>query len=248
MSAAAAAALRVVVLERPGAGDAPGLLPRLLALREAGYRHRHGGVHLPADPYDAVSTHVLVCREGEAGPEPLLAFRSTPASGCDAAGLPFPLLEALAGPAFAGHARAVGTVLEGCRRAGREAAYVGLWTTDPALRADRRLFRTVWALNAALLVGLVRDGGIGEVLVGAIPSQGTDRLLLRWGARLMEHGGGVLPRIPVPHIPGETAVLMRLSGFSDAALAEAGAGRGPWEERLVIGGSGGGAGADRRAA
>lgn len=241
------APLRVVVLEHPGGGEGGRLLERVLAMREAGYRRRHGEVSVASDPYDAVSTHVLVCREDDTGLAPLLAFRSTVASDWAEAGLPFPLTAALAGPAWAEHARAVEAELEGCRRAGHKAVYAGLWTTDPGLRSDRRLFRDVWALNAALLVGLVRDGGIGQVLVGAIPSQGTDRLLARYGMVPMEHDGEVLSRIAVPHIPGETAVLMRLEAFSAEVLAEAEGGWARWEGRRVIRDGDGGL-ARRRAA
>lgn len=231
------APLRVVLLEHPHPGGPGGdLFARLLAMREAGYRRRHEEFRVAADRYDPVSTHVVVCREDGTTLAPLLAFRTTLARDCAAAGLPLPVAGFVERPDTAAHAGAVAAELERCRASGRQVAYLGLWTVDPALRTDRRLFRDVWALNAALFVGMVRDGGIGQMLVTALPSQGTDRLLGRYGMRVMEADGAPLPRLDVPHIPGETAVLMHLPALSPEALAEAETGRRSWEERIVVAG------------
>jgi hypothetical protein len=224
-------ALKFVILRHPEPDDA--FLRELVALREAGYSTRHGEVNVAADGYDPVSTHVAVCAEG-GGLRPLMGFRCTSALDCAAAGLPFPLAALLDAGTTEEHAAAVADELEACRRAGRDATYLGMWTTDPALRRDRRLFSRVLRTMGALLVGLVADEGAGQLLAGGLPRLGTDGFLGGHGMRRMTHNGAELPAIAVPHIPGETAVLMRLETFSASALSAAAAQRAEWSQRLVL--------------
>lgn len=230
--------LRIVVLEQPGrSGLAGELMARVVAMREAGYSSRHAAARVAEDPYDALSTHALICRESADGFTPLMGFRSTPAGACEAAGVPFPLVSILARVGTAEHAAALADEMDACRRAGSEVSYIGLWTRDPALTRDRALLRAVWGLNGALMAGLVRDGGCGRILAVPLPSQGTEKFLASYGLSAMTGPVSVLPRIGVPHIPGETGVLMRLDALSPRALADAEHGWAEWDRRVVLSGA-----------
>lgn len=224
--------LRIVILRNPDLGD--GFFREVLAMRIAGFLHHHAEANVAPDRYESVSTHVVVCTEERGGLRPRMGFRSTSARECAAAGLPFPLTAAIASVGGAEHAAALARELDACRRAGRDASYLGLWTTDPALRRDRRLFRRVLHTVGAMMVGLVEDEGAGHLLAAGLPRLGTDRFLSGYGMRRMTHDGAELPAFPVPHIPGATAVMMRLETFSATALAEAAAGRADWDRRLVV--------------
>ena len=215
--------LRIVLLENPGPADP--LFRRVAAMREAGYRLRHPAVALHADPYDAISTHALVCAECSGALEPLMCFRSTRTRACDAAGLPFPLVPALELKRWPEHAAALDQELEAHRR---DVSYMGSWTTAPELRHDRPLLHRVLARTGALLVGLVRDHGAGHIVGAALPN--TERLLARYGIRAL----ATLPPLPVTYLPGELAVIVRLEEFSDAALTEARDARADWDRRLVL--------------
>lgn len=234
------APLRIVVLERPGRGGPAGeLMKRVLAMRDAGYRRRHAAPNVAEDPYDALSTHALICRDDADGLVPLMGFRGTPASACEEAGLPFPLASILARGGTPEHAGALADEMEACRRDGREVSFIGLWTRCAGLNADRRLLHAVWQLNGAMMVGMVRDGGLGRILAVPLPSQGTEQFLERYGMVPMEGPAGVLPRIPLPHLPGETGRVMRLDALSDVARADAVRGWAEWERRIVIAPEGG---------
>jgi hypothetical protein len=224
--------MRIVILRNPQLDD--GFFREVLAMRAAGFLHHHDEAKVAPDRYESVSTHVVVCTEERGGLRPRMGFRSTSLRDCAAAGLPFPLTAVIASEAGAEHAAALAGELDACRRAGRDASYLGLWTTDPALRRDRRLFRRVLHTVGAMMVGLVEDEGAGQLLAAGLPRLGTDRFLSGYGMRRMTHGGAELAAFPVPHIPGATAVMMRLEGFSARALAEAAAERAVWDRRLVL--------------
>lgn len=220
---------RIVLLENPAPDDP--LFVRVMAVRRAGYRQRRPRAQVPEDEYESISTHVLVCDDRLS---PLMVFRRTSARACAAAGLPFPLFPALALDRWPEHAAALADDLAASVREGRDASYLGLWTTDPALDCDRPLLHLVMGMMAVLLVGLVRDEGAGQLIGATLPSLGTDRLLARYGIHTMMHGGTALPPVPVPHMPGELAVMIHLEEFSEEALAEAEKGRAEWERRLVL--------------
>lgn len=224
--------LRIVVLRNPELDD--GFFREVLAMRAAGFLHHHGDVNVGPDRYDPVSTHVVVCTEERGELRPRMGFRSTSARVCAAAGLPFPFAAVIATVPGSEHSAALAEELDACRCARRDASYLGLWTTDPALRRDRRLFSRVLHTVGALMVGLVADEGAGHLLAAGMPRLGTDRFLSRYGMRRMTRGGAELPPIPVPHIPGATAVMMRMESFSATALAQAAAARAEWDRRIVL--------------
>jgi hypothetical protein len=224
--------LKIVVLRNPEPED--GFFREVLAMRVAGFHHHHGEVNVGPDRYDRLSTHVVVCTEDRGELRPRMGFRSTSARACAAAGLGFPLAAVIAPVAGTEHSAALAEELDACRRARHDASYLGLWTTDPALRRDRRLFGRVLRTVGALMVGLVADESAGQLLAAGLPRLGTDRFLGRYGMRRMTRGGAELPPVPVPHIPGATAVMMRLESFSATALAEAAAGRAEWDCRILL--------------
>lgn len=227
--------LRIVVLDRPAPGG-PGaaLLARVAAMRFAGYRTRHAGANITADPYDALSIHYLICRERGAERVPLMGFRITSARACEAAGLLFPLREFLVAGGTAEHLRALDAMLDEAGRAGEDVPYSGVWTRDPWLLADRRLRAAVWRLAPAMMVGIAAGGGCDRLPAVGLPSVGTDAFLARYGMWPVEGAGGPLPLIGIGHLAGEQGRLMRFAGVSPVAAADASRGAGAWERRVVV--------------
>jgi hypothetical protein len=68
------------------------LLAKTIAMKIAGYRKHYPYGVLPADSYDFVATHLILCEENNGDYEPLMGMKFTTYERCKIHNLEFPIL------------------------------------------------------------------------------------------------------------------------------------------------------------
>ncbi|MBB6097543.1 hypothetical protein HNR42_000960 [Deinobacterium chartae] len=178
-------------------------LGEIIALKRDGYRQYYDFPVAPVDTLDYVSTHLLTCRRSSG--ELLMAWRVTTCAQTERYGLSFPPdTYAAQWPQLGQH---LGRARERAAESGGTLAYCSRWTARPSLRRDRRLFVHLGELASAQHAAIREHQRIAESFMSAVRRLHLEGLYARNGFEPLRLGD-VDMEVRVPHLRGETCLLM----------------------------------------
>lgn len=191
--------LRLITLENPylcfADRQVRDLFGGLCGLRLRGYGPDYPKSYIPFEKYDLVATHHLFCLERSGEFYPIAGFRQVSLSTCDAYSLKVPLLAMLSeDQGSLEHSRAVGSLVDTHRNAGRNLIDGSGLTIDKEYRKDRELAEWILGVVAALAVWDMEFYGAATYITANAIRFKVDQRFAQWGYKPIERlEGGELP-------------------------------------------------------
>ena len=212
------------------------LLPKVMAMKIAGYGKEFPYGALPVDVGDIIGVHLLVCEEWGGKLEPLMGLKSVSGRRCEIHRIEFPALHLACPHELPRHHAAVRTAMDDILKKRERFAYSCSWTMAPIARQDRELAKLLKHINMAFFVFYYQDYNIPHIFAGATLRFKVDEWKSFLGFEPMEFEGSVLPDFPCTSFFGEPVRLMYLSRFTSEALELAKTFRSLWDQRITLDG------------
>lgn len=209
------------------------LFSKVIAMKIAGYRKHYPYGVLPADSYDFVATHMLLCEEKNGELDPLMGMKFTTYEKCKTHNLEFPIFH-IVDQKYHEHHQAVEDTVNGLVAKGESVAYSASWTMSEKVRRDPRLTEFCKYLNIALFYYYKETFGIQNVVDGATVRFKIEKWKAFLGYEPFQYQGAPLGQVPCDPFFGEMILLMHLKKFTAEAVAFARQFDYLWEQRLVI--------------
>ncbi len=193
-----------------------------IGLKLSGYLREYAYGVLPFDTSDFVATHHLICRDTDAGLEPLICAKILTLKRCQTHSLAFPPLAALRTipRASVRHLAVVEKIVARFENNPQALTYVGGITILPEARRDRALVARLWdGLKAAWLSFDLENGVQESILFSAVRFK-MNRIFGSIGYNELEVDGQVLAPVSMPTLMnGHEAWLEHRQEISKEALA-----------------------------
>ncbi len=208
---------------------------KMVGLKLRGYRKEYAYGVLPVDTTDFLAAHHLVCAEREGELVPYLGYKVITNRRCRMHNVTFPLVALLQASGATRHASAVSEILEKAEANRQSVSYASSWTAAPEVRGDTMFSSILNRYVMAYLVLHEQAEPVDVKLACGVPSQKTDRYLIRTGFQRLTDENGEMPVFQQASLKGEDVVVLRCDRYSDEAQRVASRYAKAWENRVVLG-------------
>ena len=230
--------LRIVILECPyntiQNPDTQSLLGRLYAFKIKGYQSAYKYGVLPVDTADLISNHILLCKDTDQGPTPVMGMKYITYDKAQAHGIKFPAYNILTNN-LPLHEEAISIALSKAISLNERIAYHGSYTMDPDIKTNAEIYKLAKALTTYFLIQYYITYEIKQVIVGATLKFKIDRLMRFVGYEILSLRNEPLPAFQCPTIFGGEVAIMHLKTLREEAYHWSLQFNNLWYDRLVIG-------------